>query len=158
MAPWLVSFHIVPHRAIASAPGALTPAVLGSTDWWSSGAMPADLSARLATIAAPAAGPTAGIESWGPPDGNGVELHRRGGRVSRIVARVDVRKLDPKFSAALLAFVRSSQAVLVRADGRISEPTVSAFSGALRSDPAWQHANEPAPMRIVNGVLEDDDE
>jgi hypothetical protein len=158
MAPWLVTFHLVPRRTMASAPGALTSAVLESTDWWASSATPADFGARLAAIAAPAHGPVAGVESWGPPDGNGVDVHRRGGRVSRIVARVDVRKLDPKFSAALLAFVRSSQAVLVRTDGRVAEPTVGAFSGALRSDPAWQHANEPAPMRIVNGVLEDYDE
>ena len=158
MAPWLVTFHVVPHRAMASAPGALTPAVLASTDWWESSTTPTNFGARLATIAAPVPDPVAGVESWGTPDGNGVDVHRRGGRVSRIVARVDVRKLDPKFSAALLAFVRSSQAVLVRSDGRVAEPTVGAFSGALRGDPAWQHANEPAPMRIVNGVLEDDDE
>jgi hypothetical protein len=153
-----VMFHVVPHRTISAAPGARTRAVLESTDWWQAGALPADFGARLATIAAPTAGSAPDVERWGAPDGNGVDVHRRGGRVSRIVARVDVRKLDPKFSAALLAFVRSSQALLVRADGRIAEPTVGAFSAALRGDPAWQHANEPSPMRIVNGVLEDDDE
>jgi hypothetical protein len=158
MAPWLVTFHIVPHRAMASAPGALTRAVLESTDWWGHGAEPADFGTRLAAIAAPVAATSPDVESLGPRDANGVDVHRRGGRVSRIVARVDVRKLDPKFSAALLAFVRSSQALLVRADGAIAEPTVGAFSAALRSDAAWRYANEPAPMRIVNGVLEDDDE
>jgi hypothetical protein len=158
MAPWLVTFHIVPHRAMASAPGALTPAVLETTDWWEASPLPADFGARLGTIAAPAGEASSGVESWGSADGNGVDVHRRGGRVSRIVARVDVRKLDPRFSAALLGFVRSSQAVMVRSDGRVAEPTVGAFSGALRGDPAWRHANEPAPMRIVNGVLEDSDE
>lgn len=158
MSPWQVCFQVVPRRAFASGPGALTPAAVASTDWWDTGAVPADLPARLATIAAPAGEPAPGVESWGAPDGNGVEVHRRGGRVSRIVARIDVRKLDPKFSAALLGFVRSAQSVLVRSDGWIAEPTVGAFSGALRSDPAWRHANEPAPMRIANGVLEDDDE
>jgi hypothetical protein len=158
MAPWQVILHVVPRRAMAAAPGELTADVVASTDWWGVGAVPPDLRARLAALAAPGSEATPGIERWGAPDGNGVEVHTSGGRISRVIARVDVRKLDPKFGAALLGFVRSAQSILVRADGYVTEPTVGGFSGALRSDPAWRYANEPAPMRIVNGVLEDDDD
>ena len=85
----------------------------------------------------------------GDAEGNAVVVQREAGRVVRITAHVDVRKLDPKFGAALLGFVRSAQSVLVREDGWVAEPTVGAFSGALRGDPAWVFANEPAPLRIA---------
>lgn len=158
MAPWQVVFDVVPHRAMAAAPGAITSAVVATTDWWGVGVVPPDLRARLAAIAGPATATAPGLESWGTAEGNGVDIHLRGGRVARIVASVDVRKLDPKFGAALLGFVRSAQSVLVRADGYVTEPTVGGFSGALRSDPAWRYANEAAPMRFVNDVLEDNDD
>lgn len=149
MAPWQVNFQVVPHRAMAGAPRTLTAQLVRDTDWWGAGALLPDLRERLASVAKPAASDAAGIERWGDPEGNAVEVQRVGGRVTRITARVDVRKLDAKFGAALLGFVRSAQSVLVREDGWVAEPTVGAFSGALRGDPAWVFANEPAPLRIA---------
>jgi hypothetical protein len=157
MAPWQVNFQVVPHRALAAAPRTLTAAVVRETEWWSVGAALPDLRERLATIARPASPGPSDAERWGDAEGNAVVVERVGGRVARIAAHVDVRKLDPKFGAALLGFVRSAQSVLVREDGWVAEPTVGAFSGALRSDPAWAFANEPAPLRIARDEgLEDD--
>ena len=149
MAPWQVNFQVVPHRAMAAAPRALTAETVAATDWWGIGVVPPDLRERLAAVAGPAARTAAGVERWGNSEGNSVSVHSVGGRISRITADVDVRKLDAKFGAALLGFVRSAQSVLVRSDGWVAEPTVGAFSGALRSDPAWKFANEPAPSRIA---------
>jgi hypothetical protein len=159
MAPWQVNFQVVPHRAIAAAPRPLTAEIVRDTEWWAVGAALPDLRERLATVARPAAGAAPGAERWGDPEGNGVEVQRVNGRVTRIIARVDVRKLDPKFGAALLGFVRSAQSVLVREDGWVAEPTVGAFSGALRGDPAWAFANEPGPLRIArNEEMDEPDE
>jgi hypothetical protein len=149
MAPWQVNFQIVPHRAMAAAPRALTAETVRTTDWWGIGVVPRDLRQRLALVANPSSRTTPGLDRWGDTEGNGVEVLLVEGRVSRISASVDVRKLDPKFGAALLGFVRSAQSVLVRDDGWVAEPTVGAFSGALRGDPAWKYANEPAPLRIA---------
>ena len=147
MAPWQVTFQVVPHRAMAAAPRALSADVVATTDWWGIGVVPPDLRERLAALAGPAVQSAAGIERSGTTDGNGVEIHLVGKRISRISAHVDVRKLDPKFGAALLGFVKSVQSVLVRSDGWVAEPTVGAYSGALRGDPAWKFANEPTPFR-----------
>ncbi len=159
MAQWQVNFQVVPHRAMAGAPRALTAETVAGTDWWGVGAVPPDLRDRLAAIAGPTAGSGAGVERWGKRDGNCVEVYTVGGRISRITVHVDVRKLDSKFGAALLGFVRSAQSVLVRTDGWVAEPTVGAFSGALRGDPAWQFATGPAaapPGRTIDA--EDPDE
>jgi hypothetical protein len=61
-----------------------------------------------------------------------------------VTARVDVRRLDSKFGAMLLQFVRTANAVLVRSDGLVVEPLVGAFAAALRSSDAWRFANDPA--------------
>lgn len=159
MAQWQVHFQVVPHRAMAGAPRALSAETVASTDWWGVGVVPPDLRDRLAAMAGPAARSAAGVERWGTSDGNGVEVHTVAGRIARITAQVDVRKLDSKFGAALLGFVRSAQSVLVRSDGWVAEPTIGAFSGALRGDPAWQFATGPAaapPGRTIDA--EDPDE
>jgi hypothetical protein len=158
MAPWQVMFQVVPHRAMAGAPGALTRHVVQTADWWGIGVVPRDLLERLAAVATPAATAGAGVERWGSAEGNSVEVHRINGRVSRITACVDVRKLDAKFGAALLGFVRSAQSVLIRDDGWVAEPTVSAFSHALRGHPAWSFASEPAPLRIAREPDDDEDD
>jgi len=48
------------------------------------------------------------------------------------------------------------QSVLVRADGWVAEPTVGAYSTALRGDPAWAHANEPKALTIATDESEDE--
>ena len=158
MAPWQVTFQIVPHRAMQAAPRALTAELIRTTDWWGIGAVAPDLRERLAAVAGPAARTAPGVERWGNAEGNSIDVHLAGTRVARIIAHVDVRKLDSKFAAALLGFVRSAQSVLVRDDGWVAEPTVGAFAGALRGDPAWKYAAEPAIARIVRGEIEDSDE
>lgn len=157
MAPWQVIFHVVPHRAMAKAPRVLDARIVAESDWWDARTGIRELRDRLAVLIGPPTRLTAKVESWGNPDGNGVDVHLADGRVSRVVAHVDVRKLDPKFGAALLGLARSMQSVLVRADGWVAEPTVGAYSSALRGDPAWAHANEPAPMRILADEKEDEE-
>ena len=155
MAPWQVMFHVVPHRAMAKAPRVLDARIVAETDWWGAGAGLRELRDRVSVLVGPPTRTTPAVESWGAVDGNGVDVHLRDGRVSRVIAHVDVRKLDPKFGAALLGLARSMQSVLVRADGWVTEPTVGGYSAALRGDPAWVHANEPAPLRMMPDNVED---
>jgi hypothetical protein len=73
------------------------------------------------------------------------------------MARVDVRRLDSKFGAALLQFVRTADAVLVRSDGLVVEPTIAAYAGALRNSAAWKFANDPAAQLKKYSDTDDDD-
>ncbi|HET9003540.1 MAG TPA: hypothetical protein VFN39_06015 [Gemmatimonadaceae bacterium] len=157
MAPWQVIFHVVPHRAMASAPRVLDAAIVATTDWWGAGTGTRELRDRLGVLVGQPTRTTPTVESWGTADGNGVDVHLSGGKIARVIAHVDVRKLDPKFGAALLGLARSMQSVLVRADGWVTEPTVGGYSGALRGDPAWAHANEPKPPKIATEAEEEED-
>ena len=157
MAPWQVIFHVVPHRAMVTAPRVLDAGIVATRDWWGAGAGPRELRDRLGVLVGPPTRTTSSVESWGTADGNGVDVHLSGGKIARVIAHVDVRKLDPKFGAALLGLARSMQSVLVRADGWVTEPTVGGYSSALRGDPAWAHANEPKPLKIATEETEDDE-
>ena len=156
MAVWQVDFHIVPRRAVAAAD--LTPAVLNDTDWWATAAFPSDYQRRLAGVATPARSPSTDLETWGPDDGNRVDVWSAGGRVSRAMARVDVRRLDSKFGAALLTFVRAAGAVLIRSDGLIVEPIIGAYAGALRNSEAWRFASDAATFLASHSAADDDDD
>ncbi len=154
-APWQTVFQVVPHRAIAKAPRLPDARTVSSTEWWRSSPDSATtLRATLGALVGPMASSGNGVERW-TAGGSSVELHSAGGVLTQVIARVDVRKLDPRFGAALLGFLRSAQSVLVRSDGRVVEPTVGAFSAALRSDPAWAFANDPA-VEIAAELREDD--
>ncbi|MFL5562161.1 MAG: hypothetical protein ACJ79K_11850 [Gemmatimonadaceae bacterium] len=142
---------------MAKAPRVLDAAIVSTTEWWSAGAGTREPQEKLGALIGPASRTNPTIESWGSADGNGVDVHLANGRIMRIIAHVDVRKLDPKFGAALLGFARSMQSVLVRADGWVAEPTVGAYSTALRGDPAWAHANEPKALKIAIDETEDDE-
>lgn len=155
MAPWQVIFHVVPHRAMATAPRVLDSRIVAESDWWGTATAAREVRDRLGVLIGAPTHTTPTVEGWGSAEGNGVDVHLSGGRVVRVVAHVDVRKLDPKFGAALLGLARSMQSVLVRADGWVAEPNVGAYSAALRGDPAWRHANEPAPLRIAREEEED---
>ena len=72
------------------------------------------------------------------------------------MARVDVRRLDSKFGAALIQFVRSAGAVLVRADGLVVEPVISEYVAALRSSDAWRFASDP--MTFLRSQASSDDQ
>ncbi|HEY2067470.1 MAG TPA: hypothetical protein VGG84_16055 [Gemmatimonadaceae bacterium] len=156
MATWQVDFHLVPRRALVVAARPLTPAVLDDTDWWASAALPADYARRLGAVAPAAPSVRAELETWGLDEGNRVDVRSRTGRVSSVTVRVDVRRLDSKFGAALLVFVRAADALLVRRDGLIVEPTINAYAAALRSSAAWRYANEPAVFPV--GRADDDEQ
>ena len=47
MAQWQVHFQVVPHRAMAGAPRALSAETVASTDWWGVGVVPPDLGASI---------------------------------------------------------------------------------------------------------------
>ena len=157
MAPWQVIFHVVPHRAMATAPRVLDAGIVAATDWWGAGPGTRELRDRLKVLVGAPTRTTPTVESWGAADGNGVDVHLSEGRIARVIAHVDVRKLDPKFGAALLGLARSMQSVLVRADGWVAEPTVGGYSAALRGDPAWKHANEPGPLKAATEEKEEDE-
>lgn len=143
MAIWQVEFAIVPKRALATKPRVALPDVIG-TDWWSAEHLPAEYAKQLGAIAPVGSSSTSERQTWGSEDGNRVDVWYENGKAVRMVARVDVRRLDSKFSAMLLQFARIADAVFIRSDGMVVEPLVGAFGAALRSSPAWQHANDPA--------------
>jgi hypothetical protein len=154
MAAWQVDLHVVPRHALATATHPLTPAIVDSTNWWQSHRSPADYQTRLAAVAAPGKSGEAALETWGEEQGNRVDVWSDGGRVKRIRVRVDVRRLDARFGAAVLGFVRAANAVMIRGDGVVLEPTIAAFAGALRSSAAWRYANDPAAF-LSRAGLED---
>jgi hypothetical protein len=143
MAAWHVHFSIIPRRALAAARAAkqLPPA---DAAWWAADVLPAGNERKLAAVASLESPASATRQSWGPEDGNRVDVWSVDGRATMVAARVDVRRLDARFSAMLLQFVRTANAVLVRSDGLIVEPVVGAFGAALRSSEAWRFANDPA--------------
>ena len=148
MAVWQVEFHIVPRRALgralAAASQSLTPPSLDATAWWTGAALPHDYRTRLAGVALPTPASSADLETWGEAEGNRVDVWSDDGRVRSVTAQIDVRKLDSRFGASLLVFVRAAQAVLVRRDGLVVEPTINAYSAALRTSSAWRYASDPA--------------
>jgi hypothetical protein len=156
MAVWQVNFHVVPRRALPATSQALARAVADDTDWWATATFPPDYAARLAAVAPVARSSTDELETWGSEDGNRVDVWSDGGRVQRVMVRVDVRRLDSKFGAALIHFVRSAGAVLVRADGLLVEPIINAYAGALRGSDAWRFASDP--MTFLASQSDDDRE
>ena len=143
MADWQVEFSIVPRRALAAGGAAplRSPADAGP---WGVAALPADYRGKLAAVAPPAASASGDMQSWGPEDGNRIDVTYVDGRATKVSARVDVRRLDAKFGAMLLQFARTADAVLVRSDGLVVQPLVGAFAAALRSSAAWRFANDPS--------------
>lgn len=156
MAVWQVDFQIVPRRVIAASPD--IRAALDDNDWWATVPFPSDYRTRLAAVATPAPSSSPDVESWGREDGNRVDVWSAGGRVTKARARVDVRRLDSKFGAAILEFVRTAGAVLVRGDGLIIEPIIGAYAGALRSSDAWRFASDPAEFIASQLASDDGDE
>jgi hypothetical protein len=154
MADWQVEFSIVPRAALAAERATKRPSV----DWSAASALPSDYARKLATVAPPASATSADVQSWGTADGNRIDVWSVDGRATTVRARVDVRKLDSKFGAMLLQFVRTANAVLVRGDGLIVEPLVGTFAAALRSSPAWRFANDPAAHLARYTESETDDE
>jgi hypothetical protein len=98
------------------------------------------------------------MQTWGSADSNRIDVWSDGGRVSSLMTRVDVRRLDSKFGAALLQFVRSIDAVLVRSDGLVVEPLIGAYAAALRTSEAWRFASDPASYLARYSEDDDSDE
>jgi hypothetical protein len=143
MAAWQVQFYIIPRRALLSR-ATLDASDLDATPWWATHSLPPDYQRQLGVAAPVVPSSTAEVQTWGPEDGNRIDVRSEDGRVSAIMARVDIRRLDSKFGAALLRFVRAAGAVLVRSDGLVVEPTIAAYAAALRNSDAWKFSNDPA--------------
>lgn len=157
MAVWQVEFAVVPRRALTTTPRVPASRAL-ETDWWSRERFPSGYSQQLAAFAAAGSASTAERQTWGEADGNRVDVWFEHGRAARMVARVDVRRLDAKFAAMLLQFARIADAVFIRADGLVVEPLVGAFGAALRTSSAWQYATDPAASFASYSDPGDDDE
>ena len=157
MAVWQVDFAIVPRRALATAPRVPLSRVVDA-NWWSDEPLPSGYSQHLAAIAPAGSSSTTDLQTWGDRDGNRVDVWFQDGRATRMIARVDVRRLDARFGAMLLQFARIADAVLVRADGLVVEPQVGAFGAALRTSAAWQYANDPAAHFASYSEPADEDE
>ena len=144
MAVWQVDFELVPAQALRSAPQPLGAAVLDATAWWAGAAPPSDWRTQLDAVASRSASRHADVETGGDEEGNRVEVRSDDGKVRRVLVRVDVRRLDARFGAALLTILKRWGATLVRRDGVIVEPTIAAFAASLRGSSAWRHANDTA--------------
>jgi hypothetical protein len=156
MAVWQVDFDLVPQQALRSAPQPITPAVLDATAWWAGASPPPDYRTQLDAVGSRGASHDADVETWGEEQGNRVEVRSNDGKVRRVIVRVDVRRLDARFGAALLTIVKRWGATLVRRDGVIVEPTIAAFAAALRGSSAWRHANDTAAWLAARARDDDD--
>jgi hypothetical protein len=154
MAAWQVELHLVPRRLVTTS--AIAPSTLNGTEWWATVAFPSDYRARFGALAPSDQSPLPDHEAWGAEDKNRIDVWSSNGSVMKVLVRVDVRRLDSKFGAALLDFVKRAGAVLVRGDGLIVEPTIGAYAGALRSSNAWKFASDPAAF-IASYRRDDDD-
>jgi hypothetical protein len=143
MSAWQVVFHIIPRRGLANQPQVLAPAALEETDWWASSSPPVDYMEQLSTVTGAAPTGTDARKSWGPQVGYRIEVRRDAGRVMGIKVFVDVRRLDSRFGAALLLFLRAADAVLIRRDGVVVPGRIDEFAKSLRSSAAWRHASDP---------------
>src|SRR6478672_3394141 len=143
MAVWQVEFAIVPRRALGTRPRVPISDLI-NVDWWNADHLPLGYAQQLGAIAPGGSSPPAELQAWGHEDGNRIEVWSENGKAVRMIARVDVRRLDAKFGALLLQFARTADAVLVRKDGLVVEPMVGAFGAALRNSTAWQYATDPA--------------
>lgn len=157
MAVWQVEFGIVPRRALAASPRIALPQLM-DTNWWSTEHLPSGYARQLAAVAPAGGSSTTELQTWGEENGNRVDLWLAGGKPARMTARVDVRRLDARFGAMLLQFARLADAVLVRRDGLVIEPSVGAFGAALRSSEAWQYASDPAAYFASYSEPDEDDE
>lgn len=157
MAVSQVEFAVVPRRALATKPRVPLPQIIDA-DWWSTERLPPGYSQQLAAIAPPGSSRVAELQTWGEEDGNRVDVWFENGKPTRIIARVDVRRLDAKFGAMLLQFARVADAVLVRRDGLVVEPLVGAFGAALRTSEAWQYATGPAASLASPSEPEDEEQ
>ena len=108
MAAWQVDFYLVPRRDIPAAVAALTPSELDGTNWWAAVPFPPDYQQRLDNVAPRGRATSPQLETWGRDDGNRIDVASDGERVQSVVVCVDVRRLDSKFGAALIDFVRNS--------------------------------------------------
>jgi hypothetical protein len=156
MAAWQVDFAIVPRRALAAVPDVRSSNPTDA-DWWTDRSLPSGYAQQIATIAAPASSGARDLQTWGQEDGNRIDVWSEKGRVARVTARVDVRRLDSKFGAMLLQFTRTADAVLIRSDGLVVEPLVGAFAAALRNSDAWRFSNDPAAYLASYSEQEDDE-
>lgn len=156
MALWQVEFAIVPRRALGGSARLARPELM-DTDWWTAEHLPAGYAHRLAEVAPADASSTGELQTWGNAEGNRIDVWSIGGKPARMLARVDVRRLDARFGAMLLQFARIADAVLVRRDGLVIEPVVGAFGAALRSSSAWQYASDPAAFIASAAAADDDD-
>jgi hypothetical protein len=157
MAVWQVEFAIVPRRALGARPGVALSQIL-DTDWWSTERLPTGYAKQLEAVAAPGSSSAAELQTWGEEEGNRIDVWSENGKPTRMTARVGVRRLDARFSAMLLQFARVADAVLVRRDGLVVEPTVGAFGAALRTSEAWRYASDPAAYFASYSEADEDDD
>jgi hypothetical protein len=143
VAAWQVEFYVVPRTAITSVRGPLTPGALADGTWWAGASFPEDYDRLIGAFLPAGSSTDPDAETWGATDGNRIDVRTSGGEVRAVQVRVDVRKLDSMFGAALLIFLKAIDGVLVRRDGLVVEPTIAGYSGALRSSAAWRHASDP---------------
>lgn len=118
-------------------------------NWWTATDLPSGHERQLSGIVRSGTSSTADLQTWGNEDSNRIDIWLENGKPARMTARVDVRRLDATFGAKLLQFARIADAVLVRHDGLVIEPSVGAFGAALRTSDAWKYATDPAAHLAV---------
>src|SRR3954471_23172755 len=125
MALWQVDFALVPRRALTTAAAELRDEAVLDVDWWADSVLPSNYAARIDAFASPAKSWADDLRTWGVEDADRVDIWSDGDSPRQMHVRFDVRKLDAKFAAGVLAFAKAAGAVLVRDDGWVAEPTVN---------------------------------
>jgi len=161
MASWQCDFHLVPRGELRTGSGGLPEFIASGrareTRWWRRSRLPADYRERLGALAAPGHSWSHDLQTWGREEGSRVDVWSEQGRVQSVFARVDVRAPDRRFVGGLADFARAADAVLVRYDGLVVEPTLPEVEAALGSSRAARFVEDPEAYltRVRLGGLED---
>jgi hypothetical protein len=134
MATWQADFYLIP-----------------SGPWLS------DYQARLDAIAPRGRSWSREIETWGPEDGNRLDVHLRAGTPIDGLLRLDMRTWDPSFTSGVLDLLKEQRFGLEDAAGRWVEPVLGEVALAARGSAAFRFVEDPEGFlrRLELGGLED---
>jgi hypothetical protein len=134
MATWQADFYLIP-----------------SGPWLN------DYRARLDAMAPRGSTWSSEIESWGPEDGNRVDVYLVDGKPSDGLLRLDLRNWDLAFITGLLALLKEQGFGLEDPSGRWVEPVLGDVALSARGSAAFRFVENPDQFfrRLELGGLED---
>ena len=124
---------------------------------WPTAPWPTDYRSRLNQIALRGPSWRADLETWGPEDGNRIDLNVQNGVPQDGLLRLDVRNLDPAFIGNTLELLEFLRCELRDSAGVVVEPNVGELMLAVRRSAAYRFVNDPEDYfrRLARGGLSD---